>query len=247
MPAGEPIVIHHIEGRRSHRVAWLCEELGVPYTLDYEPGQVLGSLQRIRKVHPLMPVAPAVEFDGEVIVESGAILEVIQARYGDGRLVPPVNSPDFPLHKQWVHYAEGAAGARFFATRAAAQGAGVDPADVPGGWRKDSDINAPVLLGSDGVIDYIEDYLGRHRYFGGDEFTLADIMMHWIIRFARLAVWFYIEDHPHISAWRDQVEARPAFVRASEMCTPTGTDVYGLPVLPETDPVIQMMSEPPAR
>lgn len=247
MPAGEPIVIHHIEGRRSHRVAWLCEELGVPYTLDYEPGDRWGSLQRIRKAHPLMPVAPAVRFDGEIIVESGAILEVIQARYGDGRLVPPVESGDFPLHKEWVHFAEGSAGSRFFATRAAAQGAGITPAEVPEGWRKDTDIAAPVLVGSQGIIDYIEDYLGRHPYFGGAEFSLADIMMHWIIRMGRLVVWLHSEDYPHISAWRGVVEARPAFLRASEKCTPTGTDVYGLPLLPGIDPAIQMMSEPPAR
>jgi glutathione S-transferase len=29
------IVIRHIEGRRSERVAWLLEELGIPYELDF--------------------------------------------------------------------------------------------------------------------------------------------------------------------------------------------------------------------
>ena len=38
------IMIRHIEGRRSERIAWLLEELGVPYALDYIAGDVPGSL-----------------------------------------------------------------------------------------------------------------------------------------------------------------------------------------------------------
>src|ERR1700753_1480362 len=38
------IMTRHIEGRRSERIAWLLEELGVPYELDYIAGDVPGSL-----------------------------------------------------------------------------------------------------------------------------------------------------------------------------------------------------------
>ena len=34
------IVIYHAEGRRSERVVWLCEELGLPYELKFRRGGV---------------------------------------------------------------------------------------------------------------------------------------------------------------------------------------------------------------
>ena len=46
--------------------------------------------------------------DGNVtLFESGAIVQYVLAKYGNGRLVPDVSSPDFPTYLQWLHYAEG--------------------------------------------------------------------------------------------------------------------------------------------
>jgi glutathione S-transferase len=79
----QPFIVHHIEGRRSERVAWLCEELGLPYELKFVSGDVSGSLRALAKAH-VMRMAPILE-DGPVkMVESGAILEYILVRYGGG-------------------------------------------------------------------------------------------------------------------------------------------------------------------
>ena len=46
--------------------------------------------------------------DGDVtIFESGAIVQYILARYGEGRLAPDVASAEFSTYLQWLHYAEG--------------------------------------------------------------------------------------------------------------------------------------------
>ena len=37
------IMIRHIEGRRSERVAWLLEELGQPYELVFREGSKLAA------------------------------------------------------------------------------------------------------------------------------------------------------------------------------------------------------------
>lgn len=29
-----PIAVYHLEGRRSFRIIWICEELGIPYELS---------------------------------------------------------------------------------------------------------------------------------------------------------------------------------------------------------------------
>ena len=98
------LVIHHIEGRRSERVAWLCEELGLPYQLRFVSGDVRGSLMALETAH-VMRMAPILE-DGPVkLVESGAILEYLLLRYGEGRLRPAADSPDMADYLQWVHYA----------------------------------------------------------------------------------------------------------------------------------------------
>ena len=43
------------------------------------------------------------------MIESGAILEYLVRKYGNGRLAPPESSPDFVRYLQFLHYAEGSA------------------------------------------------------------------------------------------------------------------------------------------
>ena len=82
------IMIRHIEGRRSERVAWLLEELGVPYELDFIGGDVPGSLLALEQHHE-MRMTPIMQ-DGDVtMVESSAIIEYLLARYGKGSGLRP--------------------------------------------------------------------------------------------------------------------------------------------------------------
>ena len=105
------IVVHHLNNSRSQRVLWLLEELGVcptrceRYQRDPEDdaraaraeggasaGQVAGRHRRRR-----------------VLAESGAIIEYLADRYGDGRLARPHGSPERFRYIYWLHYAEGSA------------------------------------------------------------------------------------------------------------------------------------------
>ena len=52
------ITIYHLEGRRSERIVWLMEELGLPYKLEFKRGDLAGSAAAIKEVNPAMPVAP---------------------------------------------------------------------------------------------------------------------------------------------------------------------------------------------
>jgi len=53
----QPFIVHHIEGRRSERVAWLCEELGLPYELKFVSGDVSGSLRALPLAPPVSSIA----------------------------------------------------------------------------------------------------------------------------------------------------------------------------------------------
>jgi glutathione S-transferase len=211
------LTIYHLEGRRSERVVWLCEELGLPYTLEYKRGDLRGSMAQIRALNPLMPVAPTVLYGDQVIVESGAILEMLLARHGDGRLRPAVDSPDFPYYLQWMHYSEGSFAAR-----------------VIGDYRVEMirrSTSPSPLVDAEDTIRFAEDYLSRHPYFGGAEFSAADIMMLFPLNVATSTRIADISQFPNLAAWREKIEQRPAYQRMLAVARPDGV-IGSLPPLP---------------
>jgi glutathione S-transferase len=91
---------------RAIRVRWLLEELGLPHELKRVPFQI--PTRTFEQQTPLGKL-PVIE-DGEtVICESGAIVEYILERYGEGRLAPPIGAPRRGEFLQWVHFAESTA------------------------------------------------------------------------------------------------------------------------------------------
>ncbi len=220
-----PFVIHHIEGRRSERVAWLCEELHLPYTLRYVAGDVMGSLAALGRAH-VMRMAPVLEDGAVVLVESGAILEYILARYGDGRLRPAPDAAEFPAYVQWMHFAEGSGMFRGMIERMIRTLAG----DAP-----PADVVYIYVGGSRRVLDFAEATLARQPHFAGEAFTAADIMMRFPLRLCGLAIQgitavtplFHddrggFKDYPAIDRFLDRIAARPAFQRAMASTMPDG-------------------------
>jgi glutathione S-transferase len=207
------LVIHHIEGRRSERIVWFCEEVGLAYDLKFKAGDLMASMQMGREVNPLMPMFPTVVYDGEVLVESAATLQLLQERHGQGRLAPPPSSPDYPKYLQWLHFAEGSAAPRFITEFLLRKAAG--EGELP-----------PLLksqLGrSDQVLLYLDDHLSRRPYFGGEDFSLADIMMHFTVNFASMVARMDLSPYPHVTAWFAAVEQRPAFARMRAASLPNG-------------------------
>jgi glutathione S-transferase len=90
-----PVKIYYAPNTRAVRIVWLFEELGLPYEIErFKLGDASMRDPNYLKIHPMARV-PALQ-DGEtVIFESGAIVEYVLAKYGNGRLAPGVASPDF--------------------------------------------------------------------------------------------------------------------------------------------------------
>ena len=98
--------IHHVPRTRSLRVIWLCEELGVSYEIvpvDFTPA--FRSSPEWRRLSPTGKV-PVMEDDGFSMFESGAMVEWVLERYGQGRLRPPLASAESALYLQWSWFAE---------------------------------------------------------------------------------------------------------------------------------------------
>jgi glutathione S-transferase len=210
----DKVTIHHVEGRRSQRIIWFCEEVGIPYDVIYKRGNVLGSLNDIKVINPDMPVAPTVVFRGEMLVESGGIMEYLMTQFrGAERLAPRVGSPDFAKYKTWIHFAEGSAMPHL----------SNDLAKLArtGGTLRPNILGPVKLVGSMDVILYMEKFLGTHPYFGGANFSAADIMYDIVMTIIdNLQVDYAV--YPNLLAWHDRVKARPAYRRAMQAGNPDG-------------------------
>ncbi|HBN15927.1 MAG: hypothetical protein CMQ46_08850 [Gammaproteobacteria bacterium] len=213
--------IYHLEGRRSERLVWLMEELGLPYDLEFTRGDLGASMAAIRAINPDMPVAPTVVYDGQVLVESGAIIEMILARHGGGRLVPPLDSPDFATHLMWIHYSEGSLAARAIADYRV--------------WQIQPPTARSPLVDSEAVVQFAENFLDDKPWFGGEDFSAADIMMLFPLNFAFVLNIVDSTQFPNINAWMEKVTARPAYQAMLDKARPDGM-IGSLPALPAHAP-----------
>ena len=102
------LTVHHLNNSRSQRVLWLLEELEVPYEIvRYERDRkTMLAPPELQKIHPLGK-SPVVTDGGKTVAESGAILEYLVETYGNGRLAPARDTPDFERYRYFLHYAEG--------------------------------------------------------------------------------------------------------------------------------------------
>ena len=196
--------IHHAPNTRSVRTVWLLEELGIPYELEmHKLGDPAMRAPEYRKVHPMGRV-PALE-DGDVtIFESGAIVEYVLARQGDGRMRPPVDAPEFPAYLQWLHYAEGM-------IMPPVNIIVVETILLPPERRNDANVaRATKLLGQ--MLSAVDAHMEDREYLAG-EFSGADIMTgHACTVSRRLGA--DVSDKPNVEAYIERCNARPAMQKA---------------------------------
>lgn len=215
------VVIYHLEGRRSERLVWLMEELGLPYKLEFKRGDLAGSMAAIRALSPIVPMAPTVKYGDQILVESGAIIELILARHAGGRLQPALESRDYPAHLMWLHYAEGSLAARLFSDYRA--------------WMANPPTRRSPMVDSEATVQFAEEFLAAHPWFGGAEFSGADIMMMFPLNVATALNLVDAAQFPRVAAWKAKAEARPAYQRMLAKARPDGM-IGNLPVLPKHAP-----------
>jgi glutathione S-transferase len=213
------IVVHHLNNSRSQRVLWLLEELELPYDIRHyqrDPKTLLAPPE-LRAIHPLGK-SPIIT-DGEItLAESGAILEYLVERYGGGRLVPPLGSPERLRYRYRMHFAEGSAmppllmklvfdrveGARVpFFVRPIVRG-------IANNVR--SALIEPQLKAQ---LDFMEHELGRSTWFAGPDFTAADIQMSFPLEAAAARAGLDAT-RPRLMGFLSHIHGRAAYQRALE-------------------------------
>ena len=214
------LTVHHLNNSRSQRVLWLLEELGLPYEIvRYQrAAKTMLAPPELRRVHPLGKSPVVTTDDGLTLAESGAIIETVIERYGQGRLAPVAGTPEALRFRYWLHFAEGSAMSPlllklvfdkiestkmpFFAKPIAKAIAGKAKSSF-------------VMPNISAQLDYMEAELGTSEWFAGDAFSGADIQMSFPIEAAGARGGLDAK-HPKLMAWLQRIHDRPAYQRALE-------------------------------
>lgn len=196
------ITVHHLENSRSQRILWLLEELGEGYevrTYKRHP-KTMRAPRELRAVHPLGR-SPVVEVDGHRLIETGAIMDYLVVRAG-GRFGPAADMDGAIRYRQFLHYAEGSMMPPLLALLIIGKLGLLGRPARPTVQRMLND-----------HLDWLETELAGRRYFAGDIFTAADMMMSFPLEASR-ARGGLNESRPNIIRWLAEMHARPAYQAA---------------------------------
>jgi glutathione S-transferase len=211
------IVVHHLDNSRSQRILWLLEELDLDYEVVkyFRDPETNRAPPELANVHPLGK-SPVIR-DGElVLAESGAIIEYLLDRYGQGRLVPAAGTPERVRYLYWLHYTEGS-GMPILLLRVVFDQ--IENARVPFYLRPitkgvASKVKALLVQPQlDRHLDFLEAELGDDPWFAGAELTAADIQMSFALEAAAARAGLDAS-RPRLMAYLDRIHARPAYIRA---------------------------------
>jgi len=215
------LTVHHLNNSRSQRVIWLLEEVGAPYEVKHyqRDAKTMLAPPELRAVHPLGK-SPVITDGGDTVAETGAIVEYILDKYGQGRLTPPAGTPEKLRFTFWMHFAEGSAMPPLVMTLVF----GEMPKRMPALLRPIGRMIAksaqqgylrPTI---DAQLDLMEAELNRSAYFAGPDLTAADIMMSFPVEAAASRA--SLGSRAKLTAWLQSIHARPAYQRALQQGGP---------------------------
>lgn len=206
--------IHHLVLSRSERIVWLAEELGLPYELvrhDRDP--VTFRAPAALKAFSPMAKFPSIQDGDLTLAESGAIIEYILNRYGQGRLRPALDAKEYPAYLHWMHAAESTLMLPVLFELLGTM------------LQVDSPAMRDFTQGEyDAVLGCLNEVLSKNDYVAGAQFTAADIMVGYTIALANgsaippMKSKLDFNAWPAIVAYMKRLEQRPAFVKSKQLC-----------------------------
>lgn len=214
------LTVHHLNNSRSQRILWLLEELGVEYEIKFYDRDEKTQLapESLKKIHPLGK-SPVVTLDDQVLAESGAIIDYLGHKYGDGQWVPRRNSKKYQAYMYWLHYAEGSMMSPlllkivFDKVKTSPMPFFVKPiAKAIANKVMDSFVTPNIT----NHFQYVEDHLAKQPFFTGDAINGADIQMSFPLEASVAKGAITTSSHPHIYRYVRAFQARPAYLRALE-------------------------------
>lgn len=196
------LVVHHLSNSRSQRILWLLEELDVPYEIRFYEREGSSHLapEALKSIHPLGK-SPVITDGDRAVAESGAIIDYIVRRHGEGRLAPSPDSWLYDQYMQWLHYAEGLAALPLIMKGLTSH--------LGSMWRP---LKQHVDREMDIHLSYIDQSLEERDYLVGNAFSAADVQMSFIGELAALRT--DRSRFPSLEPWVRRLQRRPAYQAA---------------------------------
>lgn len=199
------ITLYHAARSRSVRVYWLLEELGVPYEVKVAFASPIAPKDpEYLKLNPLGKVPTLTDGD-TVMFESGAIVEYLIEKYGNGRFAPAVGTPARAKFLQWVHFGE------------ASMAPPIGDVVVHTMFKPEAErLPAVVADGKrrvDLTLDVLDKELANKPYLLGSEFSGADIMVGYAV-FLTSLLGMLSDKHPNVIAYHARLQERPGLKKA---------------------------------
>jgi glutathione S-transferase len=213
------IVVHHLNNSRSQRILWLLEELGLDYEIkkyQRDPKTMLAPPE-LKAVHPLGK-SPVISDGDLVVAESGAIVEYLVGRYGNGCLIPAAGTPERLRYTHFLHFAEGSAMSPLLMKLVFDR---VESGPMPFFVRPIAraiaqKVKSTFIMPNIGAnLAYLESELGKATWFAGEELSGADIQLSFVLE-AAAARGGLDARYPRLSNFLERIHARPAYRRALE-------------------------------
>ncbi|KAF2498585.1 glutathione S-transferase [Lophium mytilinum] len=158
-----PLTVHHLQYSQSERIPWLCEELGIPYTLKLYQRDPMLAPKAIKDLNPIGQ-APIIQDGDLTLAESAACCEYIIHKFGNGRLALPPSHKDYADYIYWFHFSNGTLQPMellvFSILRVQSEG----PA------------TARYKEMFERMLTIMDKRLRENKWLAGEEFTAADIM-----------------------------------------------------------------------
>jgi len=213
------ITVHHLNNSRSQRVLWLLEELGLPYEIkkyQRNPETMLAPPELLQ-VHPLGK-SPVITDGENTVAESGAIIEYLLERYGNGQLAPAAGSAERLRYRYWLHFAEGSAMSplllKLIFERIKVTKMPFFAKPVARGIANKV-LDAMVDPNLKRQLDFMEAELGKSEWFAGAEFSAADIQMSFPVEASAQRAGLDAS-RLKLMAFLKRIHARPAYKKALE-------------------------------
>lgn len=206
--------IHGVTRSRASRIVWLCHEIGIefhqiPVIQAYRLGDPHAAHAPLNTRSPqflsLWPggTIPVIEDNSLVLADSTACNMYLARKYGPP--VGPADANEEALMLQWSLYAvtalEPDALTLLFLSRSSVE-----------------EDKAMVAHACDRLmrpLQVVEDHLAQEGYMVARRFTVADVNMAEVLRYAQGQESF-LAKFPATSAWLSDCQARPAFQRMWE-------------------------------
>jgi glutathione S-transferase len=205
------LTVHHLGKSQSERIVWLCEELEIPYELKRyarDPVTMLAPAD-YKALHPI-GAAPVITDGDLVLAESGAVVEYIIAKHGNGRLALTADHRGFADYLYWFHFANG--------TLQANMGRNMILNRLK--LTEDNPLLVAIKARVDRAFDLVDTRVREADYLAGDDFTSADIMMGFSLTTMRYFLPYDLARCPNIIRYLARIGQRPAYRRAMEKGDP---------------------------